>query len=170
MTTLLTGRSNFSEEARMRKPTSLPTLSAVLMMAVTGACGSDVETGTPMSATCDSSSSTCIVVGIYGQESDGSYTDRDKDLTFTVGATCQVWSRLAPADSHSDDSHLHYNAHRDSTYDNGTFTWFEYGPEISQADIDATCAAGSGGAEKTANETDYIADKNFFVRIKSVTP
>jgi hypothetical protein len=143
---------------------------AILMFSLAPGCGGSSDSGAETSVTCDSTTSTCVVVGIYTQASDGSYTDENKDLTFTVGATCESWSRLAPADSHDTESHLHYNAHRDSTYTGGVFEWFEYGPEINQADIDATCAAAQGGAKKTATSTTYTPDKKFFVQIKTVTP
>jgi hypothetical protein len=154
----------------MKRLRFVEVMPALMLSVCLVACGGEDDAeGEAKSVTCDASTSTCVVLGIYS-ESGGSYTDLNKDLTFSVGATCESWSRWTEvADSHSSERHLHYNAHRDSTYENGTFTWYEYGPEANQADIDATCAAASEGAMKTANETDYIADKNFFVRIKSVT-
>jgi hypothetical protein len=91
-----------------------------------------------------------ITVGVY-LLSGSTYTDSDKDLVFTTSEDCQSWSRTAQGgDGHSNSSHDHFNAAKEVTYD------------------DATCSAGADGAIKTANKTDYIQDKNFYLQIKKV--
>jgi len=58
--------------------------------------------------------------------------------------------------------------HNAPEYANGTFTWFEYGPEHLQEEIEATCSTGLDGAEKSATATDYYQDKQFYLKITSV--
>lgn len=131
--------------------------------------GQDGGPGDAAPASCDSSQSTCVVVGVYSYEN-GEYIDRGKELVFTVGAMCQSWSRWTDkADIHSDEGHLHYNAHSDSSYQNGVFTWYEYGPEASQAAIEGTCATGVGGKKKSVSLDAYTPDKMIYLKIKSVT-
>jgi hypothetical protein len=111
-----------------------------------------------------------ITVGVY-LLSGSTYTDSDKDLVFTTSEDCQSWSRTAQGgDGHSNSSHDHFNAAKEVTYDEttSTITWTEFGPELTQSEIDATCSAGADGAIKTANKTDYIQDKNFYLQIKKV--
>jgi hypothetical protein len=72
-----------------------------------------------------------------------------------------------------DDSntHLHYNAAGDVSYDNNsiTFSWTEYGPEIDQASIENTCSNGANGVNKTVNDNSYYQDKpNRYLKIISV--
>lgn len=106
--------------------------------------------------------STRITVGVFELIGSNYVENVNAALTYEVGATCETWSRTTmggPNDSIS-GSHLHYNAADESYYDSvtDTFGWTEYGPEHSQADIEATCAAATGGAVKTVNSTDYYAD------------
>ncbi len=54
--------------------------------------------------------------------------------------------------------HDHFNAADETSYVDDVFTWTEYGPEHSQEDIDATCAAGEDGVTKSVNSTDYYED------------
>ena len=117
----------------------------------------------------DPNASYTVTVGVF-LLNNGTYEDQNKDLTFITQEDCQSWSRTAQADTHSTTTHLHYNAAKNTTYDasSETITWVEYGPEISQEDIDATCTAGIDGATKIANKTDYSVDKNFYLQIKSV--
>jgi hypothetical protein len=50
-----------------------------------------------------------------------------------------------------------------------TFTWIEYGPEIDQQGIEATCNGGIGGVSKTVDNQNYFQDKpNLFLKITSV--
>lgn len=110
-----------------------------------------------------------ITVGVYVLN--GSiYEDQNKDLIFDTQEACQSWSRTAQADNHSSSSHYHFNAAKNTAYDSSTetITWTEYGPELDQKSIDATCEDGSKGANKTANKSDYTEDKNFYLKIKSV--
>ncbi|WP_139955984.1 hypothetical protein [Flavicella sediminum] len=110
-----------------------------------------------------------ITVGVFIQNGN-TYTDQNKDLVFVTQDACQSWSRTASGDDHNASSHLHYNAAKNTSYNatTETITWKEYGPEISQELIDATCDNGSNGATKTADKTSYHADKNFFLKIKAV--
>ena len=114
--------------------------------------------------TCSSlaKTSTFVTVGVFELTASGYVEKLEAALTYEVGATCETWSRTTmggPNDSIS-GSHLHYNAATDSSYDSDTdtFTWTEYGPEHSQAEIEATCAAASAGAVKSVNSTEYYAD------------
>jgi hypothetical protein len=87
------------------------------------------------------------------------------DLEFQTDVQgCTVWTRNAQPHDGYTDSHDHYNAYVDPIYvydaDNSTFTWTEYGPEESESEIEATCAAGVDGVTKTVDETGYYKDKN----------
>lgn len=124
---------------------------------------------TESSSSDDSKTSYTVTVGVYILNGTV-YEDQNKDLVFTTQEACQSWSRTALSDSHSTASHDHFNAAKNTTYDSDTetITWIEYGPELDQSSIDTTCENGTDGAEKTANKTDYIADKNFYLKIKTV--
>jgi hypothetical protein len=116
----------------------------------------------------DSDKTYTVTVGVYILNG-STYEDQNKDLIFETQEGCQSWSRTAQADNHSSTTHDHFNAATNTTYDanNETISWTEYGPELDQSAIDATCEAGVDGAVKTANKTDYIVDKNFYLKIKS---
>lgn len=120
-------------------------------------------------ATENSDKTYTVTVGVYTLNG-STYEDKNKDFVFETKPECQTWSRTAPADKHSTESHLHYNAAKNTTYNESTetITWVEYGPEIDQTSIEGVCENGSNGATKTANSKDYTADKNFFLKIKSV--
>ena len=112
-----------------------------------------------------------ITAAVFEKDSLGNYIDLNVDLTFYSNIECQTWTRTALADAHSNDSHLHYNAAANVSYDPNTvtFNWTEYGPEIDQASIDATCAAGVDGVVKSVNNTDYYQDKpNVYLKIINV--
>ena len=140
---------------------------AVLVTILTGCSGDDTQSST--ASTCDPAISTCVTIGVYTLDN-SVYTDTGNDLIYTVGATCETWSRNANSDTHDTVSHLHYNAQDASTFDGNTMIWFEYGPELSQSAIDTTCAAGTSGVQKIADLNNYTPDKNFFVKIKTVSP
>ncbi|PHR33697.1 MAG: hypothetical protein COA38_04595 [Fluviicola sp.] len=111
-----------------------------------------------------------ITVGAFSL-SNGVYSPLGNELIFDSAEECQTWSRTAQGDAHDANEHLHYNAAADVSYDNGTttFSWTEYGPEIDQASIEATCSNGNNGASKTVNDTDYYQDKpNVYLKITSV--
>ncbi len=113
---------------------------------------------------------TTVTLGVY-KLTTGNYIDDNKDLVYITGDACQTWSRTKlEGDLHSDDPHLHFNAASNTSYDLATsaVTWTEFGPEENQTDIDATCAAGLGGATKTVNDIDYYSQGGFYLRIKSV--
>lgn len=133
-------------------------------------CSKDEEEPEPAptsSSTTDKSYN--VTVGIYILNG-STYEYQNKDLVFDTQEACQSWSRTAPADKHSSSAHDHFNAAKNTSYDptTETITWTEYGPEIDQSSIDATCENGSNGVTKTANKTEYTADKKFFLKIKSV--
>lgn len=111
-----------------------------------------------------------VTVGVFILDG-GEYIDQNKDLVFITQDECQSWSRTAQGDTHTASSHDHFNAAKNTTYDvsTETITWLEFGPELNQTEIDATCEAGTDGATKTANKTDFNADKNFFLQIKTAT-
>jgi hypothetical protein len=98
------------------------------------------------------------------------YEDQNKDLIFDTQESCQSWSRTAKDSIHSLSPHDHFNAAKNTTYDltAETIRWTEYGPELDQSSIDATCGNGNDGAAKSANKSSYTADKNFYLKIKSV--
>jgi hypothetical protein len=49
------------------------------------------------------------------------------------------------------------------------FSWTEFGPELDQSAIDATCSAGLNGKSKTVNTTSYYQDKpNVYLKITRV--
>ena len=111
-----------------------------------------------------------ITVSAYTLDGDN-YIYTGNDIIFNSNEECQTWSRTAAADAHSTDSHLHYNAAANVSYDNSTstFNWTEYGPEIDQASIDATCNAGTDGAVKSVNNSTYYQDKpNLYLKITNV--
>ena len=107
---------------------------------------------------------TLITVGIFRRTGDESYVQAPVNpFVFEVGVPCQSWSRRVTMPSPMDsiqEEHDHFNAADEVTYDGTTITWLEHGPEHSQEEIDATCAAGVDGALKTANGTDYTFDGN----------
>ena len=129
------------------------------------------ETDDAASEDTNSAITTNVTVGVFSQASDGSYSATGIELVFAVQAECQTWTRTArePDEFDSTPGHLHYNAALNTTYDGTTFTWTEYGPEHSQADIEAVCAAGAGGVTKTVNSIDYREDHpGVFLRITKV--
>jgi hypothetical protein len=135
-------------------------------MLITTGCSKDEVEPTNNNVT---SLSYTVTVGVFILNS-GTYVDQNKDFVFETQEACQSWSRTASGDNHSTSSHYHYNAAENTTYNTTTktITWTEYGPELDQLSIDATCDNGVNGATKTASQTDFSADKNFFLKIKSV--
>lgn len=122
---------------------------------------------------CDKSDSGSytITVGAYTLDGSGNYIFTGNELIFDSNEECQTWSRTAAADAHSTASHQHYNAAADVSYDNGstTFSWTEYGPELDQQAIEATCSNGNNGVSKTVNNSSYYQDKpNLYLKITSV--
>ena len=117
----------------------------------------------------ESTNSYTVTVGVYILNG-GTYEDQNKDLVFQTQDACQTWTRTAQGDTHSSSSHDHFNAAKNTSYDatTETLTWTEFGPELDQVAIDATCESGNNGATKTATKTSYNADKNFYLQIKSV--
>ena len=111
-----------------------------------------------------------IIAGVYTL-TDGDYIDTGRILTFDSHAECQVWSRSATADEHSDETHDHWNAAGDVFFDeiNRTFTWTEYGPELDYETVEQLCLDKEDGVTKTIDETNYYKDKtNLYLRIISI--
>lgn len=111
-----------------------------------------------------------VTVGAFSLDN-GVYTALGKELIFNSKEECQIWSRTASGDRHDSNSHSHYNAAANVSYDNKstTFSWTEYGPEIDQTSIANTCSKGTNGVTKTVNNTDYYQDKpNVYLKITSV--
>ena len=115
-----------------------------------------------------------VVVGVYFED-DGVFTEQPQELKFEVGVHCYTWTRKSSA-SHDDyeEGHLHYNASDESTYEDGTFRWTEYGPEHSQADIDTRCGDAVEGEEgKWVNWTEYFKEDHgvgrpYYLKIKGL--
>ena len=112
-----------------------------------------------------------ITVGAFTKDESGDYVDTGNTLIFNSTEECQTWSRTAGADAHDAESHLHYNAAAAVSFDSKKteFTWTEYGPELDQSSIDATCASGTDGVTKTVDDSDYYQDKpNLYLKITNV--
>jgi hypothetical protein len=113
---------------------------------------------------------TNVTVQGYTNDASGGFIAAGDPLVYEVKAGCQTWTRQASGVGNDTISgpHTHYNAATDVTFANGTVTWTEYGPEHSQAEIDATCAAGTGGVVKTANDSGYTEHQTgLFLRVTS---
>jgi len=112
-----------------------------------------------------------ITVGAFTLNN-GTYTATGNELVFDSNEECQTWSRTAQADNHNSNTHLHYNAAANVLFDNSstTFSWTEFGPELSQNAIENTCSNGANGVDKTVNDNSYYQDKpNLYLKIISVT-
>ena len=98
-------------------------------------------------------------------------TDTGSTYTVEVGVHCFSWSRSTQGHPEQDglaenlNSHDHFNAADETSYVDGIYSWTEYGPEHSQAEIDATCEAGIEGVSKTANTDNYTADVTIYLKI-----
>jgi len=153
----------------MKKYNLIKTVFAVILMVSLLACNKEEPSANETPIENDPGSWT-ITVGAFSLD-DGVYTDLGKELVFESQADCQTWSRTAEGDSHESGSHLHYNAATDVAYESSTstFRWTEYGPEVDQQTIEATCAAGEDGVTKTVTETSYYKDKpNVYLKIIKV--
>lgn len=101
----------------------------------------------------------------------GIYTATENELIFNSQQVCQTWSRTAQGDIHNSNTHLHYNAASDVSYNNNTitFSWTEYGPELDQASIEISCSNETNGVNKTVDDTNYYQDKpNLYLKIIQV--
>jgi hypothetical protein len=115
---------------------------------------------------------THVTVQGYTNDASGGFIAAGDPLVYEVKAGCQTWTREAKGGGMDTISgpHTHYNAATDVTFVGGTITWTEYGPAHSQAEIDTTCAAGTGGVVKTANESSYTEHQpGLFLRVSSTT-
>lgn len=176
----------------------------VALLLVLTACGSDTESGDQTGiggdtsstgetsnssdgTTVDNSNAITVEVGIFERTGEDSYEQLSIDpFEFVVGESCQTWSRKVRQPSPNDSiqtEHDHFNAADEVSWNSETrtITWLEYGPEHSQDEIDATCAAAQDGAFKEVNDTDYYFDGNqgetndageyigFYLKVISVT-
>ena len=152
----------------MTKQFILTTSFAIALMVSFQSCDKDDETPDEENT---SGSSWTITVDAYTLDN-GVYTATGNELIFDSEEECQTWNRTAQEDAHDTESHEHFNAAADVSYDNSTttFSWTEYGPELDQATIDATCSAGDNGVSKTVDNSSYYQDKpNLYLKISSVT-
>ncbi|MBL4648507.1 MAG: hypothetical protein JKY03_02165 [Aureispira sp.] len=111
-----------------------------------------------------------ITVGAFS-ENNGVYTALGNELIFDSSEECQTWTRTAQSDAHNSATHSHYNAAANISYNHTDtiFSWTEFGPELDQSAIDATCSAGVNGKNKTVNTTSYYQDKpNVYLKITRV--
>lgn len=101
----------------------------------------------------------------------GIYEYTGNDLVFQSEGDCQIWSRTAMPDLHSNSNHLHYNAASNVDYNSvdTLLIYTEYGPELDQSAIENTCATASGGVTKTVSSATYYQDKpNVYLKITEV--
>lgn len=103
----------------------------------------------------------------------GVYTNTGNSIILNSTDACQTWSRTSLDTIHGNNgAHLHYNAAKEVNYDaqNTSISYTEYGPELSQEDIDAVCSTNaSGGVSKTVNSSAYYQDKpNVYLKITNV--
>ena len=138
---------------------------AITLLIGFSSCSKDEEIKTS-----EDHSTYTITIGAFSLDN-GTYTSLGKELVFDSKASCQTWSRTAQGDGHESNEHLHYNAASNVSFvsSNTTFTYTEYGPELDQATIEATCAKGANGVTKTVNNTSYYQDKpNVYLKIIKV--
>lgn len=117
-----------------------------------------------------SEATSTVHVGAYTLDGE-TYTDTGVELVFASEGECQTWSRTAQGDGHDSESHQHFNAAANVSFDSEAmvFTWTEYGPELDQASIEATCSAGVDGFTKTVDDSSYYQDKpNLYLKITDV--
>lgn len=160
-----------NKNKNMKKYQIQKTLLAGLLMVSLLACKKEeeVEEVVETEQSSSSDSSWTITVGAYSL-SNGVYTDLGNELVFDSQEECQTWSRTAQGDAHDANAHQHYNAAANVSFvsSSTTFTWTEYGPEVSQSAIETTCANGANGVTKTVNNNSYYQDKpNVYLKIKS---
>ena len=119
--------------------------------------------------TSSSTTTATVTIGAYTQ-SGSDYIDTGKDIEHKVGVTYYTWTRTAQNDAHQSATHDHYNAGTNSSYANDTFTWTEFGPELSQSEIDTTCAGGQDGVTKSVTSTTYYEETpGLYLKIKSTS-
>ena len=148
----------------MKKLTKSFTIT-VLMLSLF-ACSKDDD-----SITNETDTTWTISIGAFTLDN-GTYTATGNELIFDSKEECQIWNRTAEGDNHNSNTHLHYNAAANVSYDNNskTFLWTEFGPEIDQASIENTCSNGANGVNKTVNDNSYYQDKpNLYLKIINVT-
>lgn len=142
---------------------------------VTAATATEATAEAPTEATgnvagTDDDAALTIIVGAFTLDGD-TYLDTGVELIFASEGECQTWSRTARGDVHDAASHEHFNAAANVAYDrdSATFSWTEYGPELDQSSIEATCSAGVAGVAKTVDDNSYYQDKpNLYLQIVNV--
>lgn len=100
-------------------------------------------------------STSIVTVGFFLKNSEGviepmidDYTNKEAKIRFDLTQDPFIWSRPADADSDGEDGHLHWNGAIGMFYQDGVFSWEEYGPEHSEEDIRELVAAGKNGVRK----------------------
>ena len=148
--------------------------TAALLLPLFVGCGKDNADSASEGTGAGSATVTRVTVGAYEKQGD-EYVDQNADLTYEVGASCQVWSRTAlehgdPPPAGHEGTHDHWNAADDSSYVDGVFTWTEYGPFLTEAEVSDECSAGSNPSEpKSVTADDYTEfQPGLYLRIKSV--
>ena len=146
----------------------------ILCLATLGAgcAGSKGDSGN--AATVEDGAVRWVTVGAYQKDGDD-YVDRNADLTYEVGASCQIWSRTAqehgsPPEPGHEGVHDHWNAADGSTYGGGVFTWTEYGPYLTESEVAESCAGGVDPSEPKSVTADAYTEfqPGLYLRIKSV--
>ena len=93
----------------------------------------------------------------------GIYTNTGNTITFNSVGDCQTWSRTSNDTIHGNNgSHLHFNAAKNVNYNaaDSIISYTEFGPELSQEDIDAVCSNNSqNGVDKVVTASSYYQDK-----------
>lgn len=153
------------------------TILAVAPVSALGCGGDKTDSASFEGTTSEEGSSdevSRVTVVAYQLEGD-EYVDRNADLTYEVGADCQIWSRTAqehgnPPEPGHEGVHDHWNASKDSTYEDETFTWIEYGPFLTENEVADSCAAGSDPSDPKSVRTDEYTEfqPGLYLRIKSV--
>jgi hypothetical protein len=115
-----------------------------------------------------------VTIGVFTQDQE-TYVDTGKTLYFEVGTPCYSWTRTAQAHEDNgsleaiDEVHDHYNSGDNTYYENGSFTWTEYGPEHTQETVETVCANGEDGVTKTVTSDQYYEDHGgLFLKIVSI--
>jgi hypothetical protein len=113
-----------------------------------------------------------VTIGVFTKNNQGEYDDTGKTLYFEVGVPCYSWTRSAQAHDATEyleeenEIHDHYNAGDNTSYQDGVFTWTEFGPEHTQEAIESTCNIGEDGVEKAVTADNYYEDHGgLFLRI-----
>lgn len=96
-----------------------------------------------------------VTVGFFLKDSKGviepmidDYTGQEAKIAFNLKEDPFIWNRPADADEGGEDGHLHWNAAIGMFYQDGVFSWEEYGPRHSEEEIRQLVARREGGVRK----------------------